>query len=64
MSAVGIVENSTTAFALSLCYALSRNYRADVRTLSVVGPEILTRLRGAVRGKGQIGEPPYKPPWP
>jgi hypothetical protein len=46
----------------SFYYALSHNYRAGVRTLSVVGPEIVTRLRGAVHGKGQIGEPAYKRP--
>jgi hypothetical protein len=61
---VGIVESSTTAFAFSLYYALSCNYRAGVRTLSVLDPEIVTRLRGAVHGKRQIGEPPYKRPSP
>ncbi len=42
--------------AFSLYYALSRNYRAGVRTLGVVVPEILARLRGAAAASGQIGE--------
>ncbi len=42
--------------AFSLYYALSRNYWAGVRTLGVVVPEILARLRGAAAGTGQIGE--------
>jgi hypothetical protein len=42
--------------AFSLYYALSRNYRAGVRTLGVIVPEILARLRGAAAGTGQIGE--------
>jgi hypothetical protein len=42
--------------AFSFYYALSRNYRAGVRTLGVVVPEILARLRCAAAGTGQIGE--------
>jgi hypothetical protein len=41
--------------AFSFYYALSRNYRAGVRTLGVVVPEILARLRGTAAGNGQIG---------
>lgn len=58
------MESSTTAFAFSLYYALSRNYRAGVRTLGVVGTGIVARLRGAVQGTGQIGEHTYKQPSP
>ena len=46
--------------AFSFYYALSRNYRAGVRALGVVGPEIVARLRGAARGSGQIGENPLQ----
>lgn len=44
--------------AFSFYYALSRNYRAGIRALGVVGPEIVARLRGAARSSGQIGENP------
>ncbi len=40
----------------SFYYALSRNYWAGIRTLGVVVPEILARLRDAAAGTGQIGE--------
>ncbi len=42
--------------AFSLYYALSRNYRAGVRKLGVVVPEILARLHEAAANSGQIGE--------
>jgi hypothetical protein len=46
--------------AFSLYYALSRNYRAGVRTLGVAGPEIVARVRGAGHGMGQSGETPLQ----
>ncbi len=48
--------------AFSLYYALSRNYRAGVRRVGVVAPEIVARIRDAASatGTGQIGENPLQ----
>ena len=46
--------------AFSFYYALSRNCRAGVRALAVVGPEIVARLRDAATGTGQVGENPLQ----
>jgi hypothetical protein len=44
--------------SFSFYYALSRNYRAGVRALGLVGPEIVARLRDAAKSSGQIGDNP------
>jgi hypothetical protein len=46
--------------AAQLIELLEAHLLAGVRTLGVVGPEI----EGKLRGMGQIGEPPCKPPLP